>query len=369
MLVKDVMDEAVEVVPADAPLGVAVQTLLKHDGGLVAVAKEGKLQGTLSEHDIIQWEAEPGHDPMTALVGDVMRPDRLFLDEKQDIREAVRIMKQEHVGALLVARDQQAIGKVALSDLATKMSEDGSSTQSTQSSPTTGTMAGEFPVPAFGAGSSVAGTVFLRPVASPSILGFFGLAAAALVVGAHSAGWYGTAATPMYILAFVALFGGVAQFTAGMWAYVARDGLGTAVHGTWGAFWAAYGVMYLMVANGVLTLGSVNMNFGFLFIPLCAITAVCTIAAVADRWAEALTLLVLSIATGIAAVAMLVGSSNWISAAGYVLMLGAIFAWYVGSAALLEGSWRRMMLPTSRPRMLARKLGDNFVEAGLKPAS
>jgi len=367
MLVKDVMDEAVEVVPADAPLGVAVQTLLKHDGGLVAVAKEGKLQGTLSEHDIIQWEAEPGHDPMTALVGDVMRPDRLFLDEKQDIREAVRIMKQEHVGALLVARDQQAIGKVALSDLATKMSEDGSSTQSTQSSPTTGTMAGEFPVPAFGAGSSVAGTVFLRPVASPSILGFFGLAAAALVVGAHSAGWYGTAATPMYILAFVALFGGVAQFTAGMWAYVVRDGLGTAVHGTWGAFWAAYGVLYLMVANGTLTSGTVNQNYGFLFIPLCAITAVCMMAAAADRWAEAVTLFVFAIATGMGAIATLVGDANWMKVTGWVFMLGAVCAWYAGSAVLLAGSWRRIVLPLGRLAGSA-KPGSRFIESGLRPA-
>jgi len=385
MLVKDVMDEAVDVIPADAPLGIAIEKMLYRDGGVLAVSKEGQLLGTISEHDVVQWEAEPGHDPLTALVSDVMKPDRTFLSEKQDVRDAVRIMKQEHVGSLLVARDQQAIGKVALADLALKMAEDGHSTTTPAAAPTTNTNQWSQPMRAVQSGPAAAvavgdpsasaisvpasPSIFLRPVASPSILGFFGLAAAGLVVGAHLAGWYGTTATPMYILAFVALFGGVAQFTAAMWGYAARDGLSTAVHGTWGAFWAAYGVMYLMVANGVLTLGSVNMNFGFLFIPLCAITAVCTIAAVADRWAEALTLLVLSIATGIAAVAMLVGSSNWISAAGYVLMLGAIFAWYVGSAALLEGSWRRMMLPTSRPRMLARKLGDNFVEAGLKPAS
>jgi len=402
MLVKDVMDESVEAVAADAPLSAAMQKMVYHDGGVLAVSKEGQLLGTISEHDIVKWEAESGRDPMSALVSDVMKPNRAFLSEKQDIRDAVRIMREEHVGSLLVARDQQAVGRVALADLAGKMAEDGHTTSTAQSAPAMSTSqmnAGQSPEPnqwsqstqwspprqpapsgpavtvAVGDPSarsiSVPSTtsIFLRPVASPSILGFFGLAAAALVVGCHMAGWYGAATTPMYILGFVALFGGVAQFTAAMWGYAARDGLSTAIHGTWGAFWAGYGVLYLLVANGALTLGSVNMNLGFLFIPLCAITVVCAIAAIADRWAEAATLMVLSIATGIAAVSLLIGSGNWIKAAGWVLAFGALLAWYVGSAALMEGSWRRLILPFSRPRRANRKPGDNFVESGLQPAS
>jgi len=402
MLVKDVMDESVEAVAADAPLSAAMQKMVYHDGGVLAVSKEGQLLGTISEHDIVKWEAESGRDPMSALVSDVMKPNRAFLSEKQDIRDAVRIMREEHVGSLLVARDQQAVGRVALADLAGKMAEDGHTTSTVQSAPAMSTSqmnAGQSPEPtqwsqstqwspprqpapsgpavtvAVGDPSarsiSVPSTtsIFLRPVASPSILGFFGLAAAALVVGCHMAGWYGAATTPMYILGFVALFGGVAQFTAAMWGYAARDGLSTAIHGTWGAFWAGYGVLYLLVANGALTLGSVNMNLGFLFIPLCAITVVCAIAAIADRWAEAATLMVLSIATGIAAVSLLIGSGNWIKAAGWVLAFGALLAWYVGSAALMEGSWRRLILPFSRPRRANRKPGDNFVESGLQPAS
>jgi len=368
MLVKDVMDETVEVVPADAPLGIAVQKMLNQDAGLLAVAQEGKLRGTISEHDIVQWEAEPGHDPKTALVGDVMRADRTFLSERQDIREAVKIMKEEHVGSLLVARDQQAIGQVALSDLAIKMAEDGQPDQVTQPAPTIGTAVDPFTAQVYGAGTSSSTSVFLRPVASPTILGFFGLAAAALVVGAHSAGWYGTTATPMYILAFVALFGGVAQFTAAMWAYVARDGLGTAVHGTWGTFWAAYGVLYLMVANHTLTLGTVNQNYGFLLIPLCAITAVCTMAALAGRWAEAAALFVFSIATGMGAIATLVGDANWMKVTGWVFMLGAVCAWYAGSAVLLAGSWQRIVLPIGRLSRAAPEREHRFVEAGLRPA-
>ncbi|MGH9491457.1 MAG: hypothetical protein ACRD17_13170, partial [Terriglobales bacterium] len=36
-------------------------------------------------------------------------------------------------------------------------------------------------------------TVFLQPIAAPSILGIFALSAATFIVGANLAGWFGTA--------------------------------------------------------------------------------------------------------------------------------------------------------------------------------
>ena len=79
--------------------------------------------------------------------------------------------------------------------------------------------------------------VFLQPIAAPSVLGLFGFAGATFIVAAHMAGWYGSTATPGYLFPFAFFFGGVAQFTAGMWAYRARDAVATAMHGMWGAFW------------------------------------------------------------------------------------------------------------------------------------
>src|SRR5690349_4356365 len=89
--------------------------------------------------------------------------------------------------------------------------------------------------------------VFLQPVAAPSILGLFGFAGATFMVAAYLAGWYGGATTNEYLFPFAAMFGGVAQFTAAMWSYRARDGLATAMHGMWGAFWMAYGLLFLLV--------------------------------------------------------------------------------------------------------------------------
>jgi succinate-acetate transporter protein len=77
--------------------------------------------------------------------------------------------------------------------------------------------------------------VFLQPIAAPSILGLSGFAGATFMVAAHMAGWYGGATTNQYLFPFAATFGGLAQFAAGMWAFRARDGIATAMHGMWGS--------------------------------------------------------------------------------------------------------------------------------------
>ena len=115
--------------------------------------------------------------------------------------------------------------------------------------------------------------VFLQPIAAPSVLGLFGFAGATFIVASNMAGWYGNASTPGYLFPFAAFFGGLAQFTAGMWAYRARDAVATAMHGMWGSFWLAYGLLQLLVATGVLqTGGTLDHALGFWFIALCAIT-------------------------------------------------------------------------------------------------
>src|SRR5919202_1390393 len=94
---------------------------------------------------------------------------------------------------------------------------------------------------------------FLQPIAAPSTLGLYGFAGSTFIVAANLAHWYGTPETPLFLFEFAAFFGGLAQFLAGMWAYRARDGLATAMHGMWGAFWMAYGLLFLLVATKTLT--------------------------------------------------------------------------------------------------------------------
>jgi uncharacterized protein len=196
--------------------------------------------------------------------------------------------------------------------------------------------------------------VFLQPIAAPSILGLFGFAGATFVVAAHLAKWYGTTTSPQYLFPFAAMFGGVAQFAAGMWAYRARDGLATAMHGMWGSFWLAYGILNLLAAVKVLTIPTGQFfELGFWFVALAAITASGAIAATVESLGLTSVLSTLAVGSGLLAVGYLTGGSSWITAGGWVLIASAVLAWYTASAMMLEGTFGRIVLPLGKPREAA----------------
>jgi hypothetical protein len=193
--------------------------------------------------------------------------------------------------------------------------------------------------------------VFLQPIAAPSILGLFGFAGATFMVATNLAGWYGSAASPIYLFPFAAVFGGVAQFAAGMWAYRARDGLATAMHGMWGSFWVAYGILWLLIsARDILIPAGKFPELAFWFFPLAAITASGAIASIRENLALTLCLTTLAAGAGLLGVGYLVGGSGWLHTGGWVLFASSVCAFYTASAMMMEASFGRVVLPLGEPR-------------------
>jgi uncharacterized protein len=205
--------------------------------------------------------------------------------------------------------------------------------------------------------------VFLQPIAPPSILGLFGLATATMMVGAWMAAWYGGPLTPLTLFPFVLTAGGLAQFLAGMWSYRARDGLATAVHGMWGAFWLAFGLLLVLVPRGagpalVAPRTTVaDPAFGFWLVALCVITALCALAAFAENLGMVTVLALLSLAAGFGAAGFFAGSSWPIRVSGWLFVISAVVALYVAAALMMENSFRRTMLPLGKRRLPAHAPG------------
>lgn len=196
--------------------------------------------------------------------------------------------------------------------------------------------------------------IFLQPIAAPSILGLFGLATATMMVGAWMAAWYGTVLTPLTLFPFILTAGGIAQFMAGMWSYRARDGLATAVHGIWGAFWFAFGLLYLMVSLGGLPalivprIGVADPGFAFWFVVMCVITGLCALAAMAENLGMAAVLMLLSVGSGFTAAGFFAGASWPVRVAGWLFVISAAIALYTAAAMMLENTFGRTVLPMGR---------------------
>jgi succinate-acetate transporter protein len=201
--------------------------------------------------------------------------------------------------------------------------------------------------------------VILQPIAAPSILGLFGFAGATFIVASNMAGWYGGEATPGYLFPFAAVFGGVAQFMAGMWAYRARDAVATAMHGMWGSFWIAYGILQLLLATHTLQTGAtLDHALGFWFIALCAITFSGLLGALAEGSLALVAVLgTLAAGAALAAVGFLNGTTGIQHAAGWVFVISAALAWYTATAMMLKAAGGKIILPLFKTDMEANKPG------------
>ncbi len=197
--------------------------------------------------------------------------------------------------------------------------------------------------------------IFLTPIAAPSILGLFGFAGATFMVAAFQAGWYGQsqgalAALPI-VAPFAATFGGLAQFIAGLFCYRARDAIGTAIHGMWGAFWIDFGILFLLVGTGALSFatsgtgGSQMVPFGYWFYVLGAITTLGFLAAIAQNFGLTTVLFTLAVGSWLAGVGYTSGDTTWIRVAGYFFVVSAASAVYTAGALMLKGSFGRVILP------------------------
>lgn len=188
----------------------------------------------------------------------------------------------------------------------------------------------------------------VSPIAAPSILGLMGFAGATFMVASNLAGWWGNAATtPLMLAPFAATFGGLAQLLAGMWAYRARDGIATAMHGTWGAFWLAYGLLALAMATGIAPAGAMATRaFGFWFIALCVVTLFGALGALRVSLALFTVLGLLAAGSGLLAAGLVGSLSGLVTAAGWVLVASATAAFYTAGAMLLQHAWDgRAVLP------------------------
>jgi uncharacterized protein len=198
--------------------------------------------------------------------------------------------------------------------------------------------------------------IFLQPIAAPSILGLFGFAGATMMVGAWQADWYGGIGTPLILWPFVLTFGGIAQFLAGMWSYRARDGLATAVHGMWGAFWIGWGLFFMLVTIGAIpaalvpALGTVREGYAFWFVALAVITGLCAIAALGESMMTALLLACLAAGAGFTSAGFWAPSTWALKTGGWLFVAAAVIALYVAAAMMFQNSFGRTILPLFRTR-------------------
>jgi hypothetical protein len=136
------------------------------------------------------------------------------------------------------------------------------------------------------------------------------------------------------------------------------------MHGMWGSFWLAYGILFLLNTVGALTIPATGSfpELGFWFLALAAITAAGAIAAIAETLGLVAVLTTLAVGSALLAVGYLTGGTGWLHTGGWVLFASAVCAFYTAAALMLEGSWGRVVLPLGKLRKDADKPGARITD-------
>ena len=119
MVVKELMTSGVVTVEPNSSAALAARLLARHNvGALPVCSANGRLQGIVTDRDIILRCVAPEDDPSRVPVKNIMTRHPKALSPADDVRQAAQIMAIQQVRRLPVVEDGRVVGLVSLGDLA-----------------------------------------------------------------------------------------------------------------------------------------------------------------------------------------------------------------------------------------------------------
>jgi CBS domain-containing protein len=125
MKARDIMSGGVEFTTFDATIQDAAQKMASNDIGALPICNgEGRLQGMLTDRDIVVKVIAAGMDPATTTVAKVVEGTEVVTIGADDsVDEALQTMKEHKVRRLPVIDGYKCIGMVSQGDIAQNVSE------------------------------------------------------------------------------------------------------------------------------------------------------------------------------------------------------------------------------------------------------
>lgn len=168
------------------------------------------------------------------------------------------------------------------------------------------------------------------------------------MVGTVLAGVFPVSALPGTI-PVLAVFAGVAQFIAGLFAFRRANMLAATAFCSFGAFNVLTAVLFAMQTRGVLaTSGDPMVLQGFVLLSFGFIALSLMLAALPTNAGLVLTLGLLAIGYILSGIPNITGAGGKALIGvlgGWFLVASAFFAYYTGAALVVNSSWGRTVLP------------------------
>jgi succinate-acetate transporter protein len=178
-------------------------------------------------------------------------------------------------------------------------------------------------------------------VADPAALGLAGFGLTTFVLSAHNAGW-----APDVVWIGLALFyGGMAQFTAGMWEFKNRNTFGATAFSSYGGFWLSLAAFALLALFGKVTASDLNKDLGWFVLAFAIFNTYMMLWSLRTNVAVFLVFLTLEITEILLFIGYFGAGSQWITWGGYIGIITALVAWYTSAAVVVNSMGPSRVLP------------------------
>lgn len=185
-------------------------------------------------------------------------------------------------------------------------------------------------------------------IADPGPLGLAGFAAATFYLSAVNADLLPkTVESGVFGLAI--FYGGIVQLLAGMWEFTKGNTFGAVAFSSYGAFWLAFWYLATksvpaMVAEKA-SVTDINHAVGTFLLIWTIFTAYMFIASLRTSAAVAAVFLALTLTFLFLCIGAYSDSTGWTKTGGWLGLVTAVLAWYASFAAVVNSTFKRVMLP------------------------
>ncbi len=121
---RDVMHIGAECIGENGTLSRAAEMMRDlHVGALPICGEDGRLNGIITDRDIVVRAIAEGYDPDTATAGDLARGTPIWVDADAETDEVLDLMIESGIRRVPVIEDRRLIGMISEADLATHLSD------------------------------------------------------------------------------------------------------------------------------------------------------------------------------------------------------------------------------------------------------
>jgi CBS domain-containing protein len=121
---KEIMHRGAECVAASDTLEAAARMMRdSHVGALPICGLDYRLQGIVTDRDIVVKCLAEGRDPKATTAGDLAQGKPVWVDANAEDGDVLRLMEEHHIRRLPVIEEHELVGMISEADLATHLPE------------------------------------------------------------------------------------------------------------------------------------------------------------------------------------------------------------------------------------------------------